>query len=158
VRVLHHRARAAMAAYDASRVVPTRERQQATRRALEALLACVGSGDVEGARRLLAEDVRAESDGGGQYHAAGKPVVGPERVVAFYQRLLELRGPPLTWRIAEINGLPALLSTHAAKGPADAPRSVLAVVPRPDGRIGAVLSVLADRKLAGLAFEDAPAP
>jgi RNA polymerase sigma-70 factor (ECF subfamily) len=84
VKTTHLRARRAMAAYDRARIRPTRELQRETRRALEGFLDCLSRGDVKGIEALLAADVRQLSDGGGEFGAARRPIVGAARVAGFF--------------------------------------------------------------------------
>ncbi|WP_163993840.1 sigma-70 family RNA polymerase sigma factor [Pyxidicoccus caerfyrddinensis] len=151
VKVVHHRARAAMAEYDRARCVPTRALQERTRAALEGFMGALLSGDVAAAEALLSSDVRALTDGGGQVRAAQVPVVGAKRVLTFLQRLMELRGPPVAFEIQMLNGLPALVTVFAdAKDPMYASHAVLRVDVDADGRITRLHSVLTDRKLSGV--------
>jgi RNA polymerase sigma-70 factor (ECF subfamily) len=150
-KVVHHRARAAMAEYDRARCIPTRELQERTRLALEGFLSALLSGDVAAAEALLSSDVRAVTDGGGQVRAARVLVVGAKRVLTFLQRLVELRGPPAAAEIQMLNGLPALVAVYAAaEDPMLASRAVVRIELGEDGRITQVHSVLTDRKLSGL--------
>ncbi|GMU03823.1 sigma-70 family RNA polymerase sigma factor [Corallococcus caeni] len=151
VKVVHHRARAAMASYDQARCIPTRDVQARTRAALEAFLGALVTGDVAAAEALLASDVRALTDGGGKVRAAQVPIVGAQRVVLFLRRLMEMRGPPKAWEVRMLNGLPAVVSVYApGADPLLALRTVIRVDVDANGRIHALHSVLEDRKLAGL--------
>ncbi|AGC41564.1 ECF family RNA polymerase sigma factor [Myxococcus stipitatus DSM 14675] len=151
VKVVHHRARAAMAAYDGARCVPTKELQERTRAALEAFLGALMSRDVAAAQALLADDVRALSDGGGEVRAAQVPLVGPQRVMQFLAKLLLQRGPPTSMELQSLNGLPALAMTFAPdKDPMHATRGVFRVELGADGRIAHIHSVLTTRKLRGV--------
>jgi RNA polymerase sigma-70 factor, ECF subfamily len=69
VKTTHHRARRVMQEYDRARCVPTRALQERTRQALEQFLTCLASQDVSGMERLLAAEVCALSDGGGEVTA-----------------------------------------------------------------------------------------
>jgi len=84
VKTTHHRARKAMAAYDGARVIPTASVRDATRAALAQFLQCLDRNDVRGVEALLAEDVRTLTDGGGEYQAALRPIVGRDKVTRFY--------------------------------------------------------------------------
>ncbi|QRN97109.1 sigma-70 family RNA polymerase sigma factor [Archangium violaceum] len=156
VKVTHHRARQAMETYDRARCVPTRELQERTREALMGFLGALASGDVAAAEALLAEPVRALSDGGGEFHAAKVPVVGVKRVALFFRRLQELRGSPEVMELRMCNGLPALVAEWKESTPHTAPRIVMKVETGPDGRITEVHSVLATRKLANLSESPLP--
>ncbi|AKQ69881.1 RNA polymerase sigma-70 factor, ECF subfamily [Myxococcus hansupus] len=152
VKVVHHRARAAMAAYDSARCVPTRELQARTREALEGFLAALLSGDVAAAEAVLASDVASLTDGGGQVRAAHVPVVGLSRVLLMYRRLMEMRGAPVAVEPRMLNGLPAIVIVYPPpkRDLMLSTRVVMRVDLGADGRITQVHSVLTDRKLAGL--------
>jgi hypothetical protein len=77
-----------MQEYDRARCVPTRALQERTRQALEQFLTCLASQDVSGMERLLAAEVCALSDGGGEFLAALKPVIGRDKVIRFYMKTL----------------------------------------------------------------------
>ena len=91
VKTSHHRARRAMAAYERERRRPTRALQAETRRALDRFVECLARGDTTGMEALLGADVRALSDGGGEFHAARVPIVGPRKVALFYTRIAARR-------------------------------------------------------------------
>jgi RNA polymerase sigma-70 factor (ECF subfamily) len=150
VKTIHLRARKAMAEYDASRVRPTREAQERNRAALEGLLGALLTEDVSQMETLLAADVRAISDGGGQYHAATNVLVGPERVWKFLVGVNKKRPAAIDFEIRMLNGFPALVAHYArTRDPRLAPLVVIRVDVGADGKITAVHSVLADRKLKG---------
>ncbi len=149
VKTTLHRARRAMAAYDATRTRPTRELQERSRRALDEFLASLLAQDARRAERMLARSVRELSDGGGEFRAALKPIVGPERVVRLFLSLtaeIFSGDPPPRAEIRMLNGLPALLVERAG-GPFDAPRMVVRADLDAAGRIREVYSVLASHKL-----------
>ena len=77
VRTIHHRAKRAMASYDDHRAVPTASNQARTRKSLEQFLAFLGACDVSGIERMLAADVRAVSDGDGEFTATTRAILGP---------------------------------------------------------------------------------
>ena len=70
VKTTHHRARKAMAAYEAGHPVPAAAAQAATQQALMQFLTCLERHDVAGVEALLADDVRTTTDGGGEFQAA----------------------------------------------------------------------------------------
>ena len=151
VKVTHHRARAAMAAYDRERCLPTPELQARTRQALEGFLGALVAGDVAAAEALLAEPVRALSDGGGETFAAKVPVVGAQRVALLYRRLHQLGGVAAAVEVRMLNGLPALVARWRDPHPGAPSQVVIRVDLGEDGRVRVVHSILARRKLAGLA-------
>ncbi len=98
---------------------------------------------MAGLERLLADDVTAWADGGGQVSAARRPITGREKVLRY---LLGLGNRPEAAHVraefAEVNGEPAVLLRID--------RALLAVlVPEiHDGRVGAVRTVINPGKLA----------
>jgi RNA polymerase sigma-70 factor (ECF subfamily) len=153
VKTTHHRARHAMAAYDRSRRPPTRDLCAETKRALTELIGAVFAGDTARAEATLSADVRAVTDGGGEFHAARLPVVGREKVARFFARLAARRAPGVVRAdIRTLNGLPALVADFGTGRPGDPPRGVIRIDLGPDGLIRTVHSVLATRKLAAVSF------
>jgi RNA polymerase sigma-70 factor (ECF subfamily) len=152
VRVVHHRARKAMAGYDADRLRPAKALDDAVRSLTERFLACVAARDVDGVAALLAEDALALNDGGGRFAAAGVPVEGREKVARFHVGITK-GGATITgveW--VHVNGLPALWMEFdaASLGPKRAPHML--VLPRPGqgGGLSAVFMVLVPEKLGRL--------
>src|SRR5579864_1978977 len=86
-RTIHHRARRAMETYEARRTRPTALNRQRTSQALKRFLDLLGKADVTGIERMLAADVRAVTDGGGEFAASRQPIVGPARVARLFVRL-----------------------------------------------------------------------
>jgi RNA polymerase sigma factor (sigma-70 family) len=78
------RARQTMREYEAARQTPTRSVQQRTRQSLECFLNCLQEHDMVGLQALLANDVQAVIDAGGDFIAAVRPIVGRERVAHFF--------------------------------------------------------------------------
>jgi RNA polymerase sigma-70 factor (ECF subfamily) len=154
VKTTHLRARRAMASYDHGRRPPSPEADEATRRALQRFLSCLMSGDVAGFESLLARDVRMTSDGGGEFAAALRPVLGRERVTRFYASLaargrsLGLPAPAIDRR--RLNGLPSLVLRFGPLPKPYAPVLVLQCRLDADGRIAEVWNVSASAKLRGL--------
>jgi RNA polymerase sigma-70 factor (ECF subfamily) len=150
-KVTHHRARTRMAGYDRHRCIPTRELQVRTRAALEGLFTALVGGDARGAERLLASEVRAFSDGGGEFYAARVPLVGPARVAKFYTKIATRWGTAVQSVVRMVNGLPALVSRMPVAGGGYAPLVVTRVDLNAAGRIERVHSVLATAKLTAIA-------
>lgn len=151
IKVTHHRARRAMAAYDQRRCVPTRELQANTRAALERFLIALSSADTAAMESLLAADVRHLSDGG-EFPAAHRPVIGRSRVMRLFFGLNRHLGPTAWSIIRELNGLPALLIDFGVRDPRFAPRGIVRLDVDADGRVAVVHAVLASRKLAAVRF------
>lgn len=150
VKTTHHRARAALAAYDRGRCVPTHEAQERARAALERLLGAVGSADVKRIAAMLDEAARLLADGGGRYRTALNSIVGADRVARFLlgiQRFAQAT-PVVSWRM--LNGLPALVVDLPGAVEPNAPRLVFRCDVERGGRIVALHLVLAPEKLRGL--------
>ena len=154
VKTTHRRARQAMEAYEASREVPTPARQGRAAATLQRFLKCLSAHDVAGVESLLAEDVRTYSDGGGEFRAALRTIVGRDKVVRFFVALTGYATPDRV-DLVQVNGLPAVHMTLPAEPPF-APRAVLQVHTDDEGRIRDVYVVLATRKLAALERQGAP--
>jgi RNA polymerase sigma-70 factor (ECF subfamily) len=152
VKTTHHRARRAMAAYDRTRQPPTRSLQERTRAALERFMLAIATDDGAAIAGLLAPDVRAVSDGGGEFHAARVPVVGAAKVAKFFRRLNARRVPGERSAVRMLNGLPAIVFEFATGRPGDPPRGTFHVDLDADGRIRAIHSVLVTRKLGAVRF------
>jgi RNA polymerase sigma-70 factor (ECF subfamily) len=139
-RQLYGRARAHLPA-DRDRVVPGRD---AHLRLLAEFLAATRSGDLDGLRALLHEDVVVWADGGGRVRAALKPVRGADRVARLFVGLAKKCPRDLAEaRVARINGCPGLViriagAVHSVSIEVDA------------GRIRNVYDVANPEKLAHL--------
>ncbi len=152
VKTTHHRARRAMAAYDRTRQPPTRTMQERTRAALERFMRAIAAEDGAAIAGLLAPDVRAISDAGGEFHAARVAVVGAAKVARFFQRLNGRRAPGERSTLRMLNGLPAIAFEFATGRPGDPPRGTFHVELDADGRIRTIQNVLVTRKLTRVAF------
>ena len=153
VKTTHHRARAAMAAYDRTRVPPGADRTSATQEMLARFMVALREGRPRDVESLLASDVRAVNDGGGEFIAARKPVVGREKVARFYHKITRVSGSGsdnARVRFALLNGLPGLVIDTPDAPPGIARRFVTMLELDASGRIRRVYNVLATRKLAAL--------
>jgi len=157
VKVIHHRARAAMGAYERARLRPTADAKERHRVALERFLSALVSGDVPAVEAMLADSVVHLSDGGSEYYAAKVPVLGRKRVAAFMLRLTELRGPVDRGELRDLNALPALHAAYDYAKPKVAPRFTLQIQLDTEGKISAIYSVLSTRKLTQLLHPTGPA-
>ncbi|QAY71034.1 RNA polymerase sigma factor SigJ [Xylanimonas protaetiae] len=113
-RQLARRARLALAAdRPADRAAAPPERR---RELLEAFVAAAHEGRVADLERLLARDVVMRNDGGGKVHAARKPVVGIEAVLAVLEHAFARWWPAdaVAMEVADLNGAPAVRITDRA--------------------------------------------
>jgi RNA polymerase sigma-70 factor (ECF subfamily) len=151
VRVLHHRARKAMAGYDATRVPPNAERSQRTLEVMARFMASWGARDVPAMEALLAEDIVTLNDTNGRYPAAGVPVVGRNKVARFHMGIADLRQRLPRVEVRRLNGVPAIVATYDPP-PNDrfAPAFVTMADVDADGRLRRIYAVLAPEKLARL--------
>jgi RNA polymerase sigma factor (sigma-70 family) len=152
VKTTHHRARRAMAGYDAHRRPPTHELQEATRQALSRLMEALLHGDSGTIEAVLAPDVTTLTDGAGEFHAARKPLVGRQRVALFYRRLAEQRAPDQRLAVSMLNGLPALVCDFGTLKTGYARRGVIRVDVGDDGLVHCVHAVVTTRKLTAVRF------
>jgi RNA polymerase sigma-70 factor (ECF subfamily) len=151
VKTTHHRARRAMEAYDRRRCRPDAELTARTRAALVRFLGAVRAGDASAVEAMLAADVVALTDGGGEFVAARVPLVGARRVAHTYVRLAAQReGSPLRHELRLLNGLPTLVIEDAGPPARWAPRWIIQVEIGDDDLIRAVHSVLTSAKLGAL--------
>ena len=148
VRQLQHRARKALERYDRERMPPTEALRERAREAMEGFLTALATGDVEGAKKWLADDVQVLNDGGGVYVAAMVPLVGPSRATLFFSRLMQLRGAPTSAEVVRVNGSWALDASFEVKLQREPPRGVTQVQLDAAGKIAVIYSVVAPRKLA----------
>ncbi len=157
VKVSHHRARKLLETYDRERVPPSPALGEATQLALVRFLTALMNDDVEGMAAVMREDVVLRNDGGGEFSAARKPVVGRDRVITFH-RNVRRDGVPYAARPTLLNGLPAVLAHYAdvPGAPRLAPRFAVLVGVDAEGRIRTIDGVLATGKLAHLAFPELP--
>jgi RNA polymerase sigma-70 factor (ECF subfamily) len=153
VRVLHHRARRALRAYDEAPCRPEQRLAKRTRRALEQLVQLLYAGDVAGLEALLCEDVSTTTDAGGEFNALRGVRTGRVGVLRFHLRFVQRRGAGARVAPCAVNGLPALAITFAHAGPRQAPRVLVRCEVDVAGRIRAIHSVLATRKLRRVEFE-----
>lgn len=152
VKVLHHRARKAMAAYDASHLrVSIEDARGRAATTLERLATALAVGDVAALEALFTEDAVAIADGAGELNANPRPVRGRSKIARFLLGLRRIHRD-MHARVATINGLPALaaISPHAeGRVPR---RIVMAVDVAHDGSIGALLTVVAPAKLGDITW------
>jgi len=149
VKTSHHRARRAMETYERDRRRPTRALQEETRQALDRFVACLARGDAAAMEALLGADVRAMSDGGGEFHAARVPIVGPRKVALFYTRIAARRAVAHS-EVRILNGLPGLVVEFADAPVREARRIVVHLDVAPDGRIVRLDTVLASCKMTAI--------
>jgi len=152
VKTTHHRARRAMQAYDRHRRPPTRRLQEQTRDALRRFVTALAGQDIGAVEALLAEGVRAVSDGAGEFFAARVPVNGPQRVARFHWNISQRRAGGSRAAVRLVNGLPALVAEFHDRKRGEPPRAVLWCETDDSGRITRVYTVVASRKLTAVRF------
>jgi RNA polymerase sigma-70 factor, ECF subfamily len=158
VKTTHHRARRGMETYDRKRCRPSPDLTARTRAVLLRFLHAMQSQDVAAVEDLLAADVVALSDGGGDFQAVRRPLIGAHRVAVAYVRLGAQRSAAaLRHDIRQLNGLPALVVEDTGPPSRWAPRWMLQIEIDEDDRIRAIHAVLAPAKLSALEPIERPA-
>lgn len=147
VKTTHHRARRALSPYEQNRCRPTAELVARSTVALQRFLTSLMTDDVAAVEAQLAEGVVSLNDGGGEYFAARRPVVGADRVARFNVGIKKHSAGVTRWEIRILNGLPALVAERDGTSAKEAPRFVMRVDIDGSGRITAVHTVLAPGKL-----------
>ena len=147
VRTTHSRARRAMKGYEDDRLI-RRDWDRAVQ-ALDRFLACVADGDVAGVEAWLAADVRALTDGGGEFHVNVQPVVGRTSVAALFIGLARRSSSVLRIAAHVLNGQPAYVIERTPT-PGFAPRLVLTADFDASGRLTQLYTVVASRKLTAV--------
>jgi RNA polymerase sigma-70 factor (ECF subfamily) len=117
---------------------------------LQRFMAALQRDDMTTLETLLADDVRSVSDGG-EYAAGQRPVVGRQRVARLFRGLMRKGGHGAGGTVRMLNGLPALVLVFAPPHRRWAPRGVVRCDLDDEGRIRALHTVLASRKLTALA-------
>lgn len=154
VRVILHRARAALARYDHRRQPPSAEGDDRHQQALAQLMAAWLSGDAERLAACVAHDVRVSSDGAGRYRAATRPIEGADRVVRFMLGLLRHSPGPPRSELRWLNARPAIVSRLVTAHPRDAPRVCMTIDVNEQGQVVEVHIVSAPDKLGDVRFAD----
>ncbi len=150
VKTTLHRARGALADYDARSRLPSGERVRRTREVLERLLAALAVRDVDAIEALLSQKITALSDGGGRFYAARVPVLGVEKVAKLFSRVAPEATENISVDITLLNGLPAVVLSRP-EAPEDwATFSTLAIDLDEEGLIVNTYSTLAPDKLYGV--------
>ena len=149
VKTTHHRGRRTMARYDRQRRPSMRTLQEATQRTLYEFLQRLQANDVAGVEALLARDVKATADAGGEFRSALRTIVGSDKVTRFFFGTARFR-ERYTVQPMVLNGLPAVVVDVRSQQPRVAPRSTVQIELDADGRIAHIYSVSATRKLTAL--------
>jgi RNA polymerase sigma-70 factor, ECF subfamily len=145
-RQLHHRGRERLAA-DRTRFSADPDEHA---RLLEAFLTAAATGDLDGLRSILHDDVTAWSDGGGKVRAALRPVIGADKVASMLIGLTR-QSPIRDVQIIDVNGrLGAMLISDA--------HPIFLTLQVVDGRIAALYGVGNPDKLTRLRAGAVPAP
>ncbi len=108
-KVILHRSRKAMSAYEKKRARKRANLPEMTKNALERFLFCLSNRDIEGLEQLLTEDVTSVSDGGGEVYAAMKPIYGRRNVLRLIFGLAKKFAATQRFSFTTLNGLPAVM-------------------------------------------------
>jgi RNA polymerase sigma-70 factor, ECF subfamily len=149
VKTTHHRARRAMAVYNAARRPPSSAGHASGQKALTQFLRALQQHDVGAIETLLAEEVRTTTDGGGQFRSALRPIVGREKVMRFYLAVA-VNAAEAAVRQAALNGAPSVVVDIPSPPPGIAPRFTLTIELNREGKIAHLYVVSATSKLAAI--------
>lgn len=147
VKVSHHRARRALEPYERERCRPSPALVARSAEALGRFLQMVATADVAAVEALLARDVRVTNDGGGEFLAARRPILGASRAARFFLGIARYATEGMRREPRILNGLPALVIEPTLWHERLAPRYVLRCEIDGEGRITALHTILATRKL-----------
>jgi RNA polymerase sigma-70 factor (ECF subfamily) len=147
VKTTHHRARRAMEEYDRRRMIPTSDVQQAARTALVEFMRRLKNHDVAGIEAMLAEDVKTMTDGGGEFRAALRPIVGRDKVARFYLAVVE---DNVIGHARHLNGMPGFVFDVPSPREHGASKYAVSIALNRDGRISEIYVVSASRKLSAI--------
>jgi len=148
VRIIHMRARRAMEAYEQRRTAPTPAVRARTNDALRRFVELLTKGDVHAIEQMLAADVKAVTDGGGEFTASRIPIVGAVHVARFFARLAASRTGRVDLEIRAINGQAAAVFEFPQARGRRAPRLVLSIDLDADQSIANVWVIASSAKLA----------
>lgn len=151
VRVILHRARKQL---EQARGLerPHSEIDARIQAAIERFMTAIVNRDTDTLEQLLAEDVRAINDAGGEFLAARRIVEGRERVMALFRGIHGGGAPPRWFEFRSINGEPGLVVRFEDSERRTASGVVFRVELDQHARIREVQVVLATRKLVGVDF------
>jgi len=150
VKVIHHRARRAMDDYDRTSLPMSEELEASTRVALERFLTALLTEDIAAAADCITKGARLLSDGGGEYRAALRPVLGADRIQRFFFGLQRKLGAKVRFAVRTLNGLPAVVAEYETPVPGWGPRFVMRCDVDANGAIREVHIVVASAKLTGV--------
>jgi RNA polymerase sigma-70 factor (ECF subfamily) len=148
VRTIHHRARRAIESYERRRFQPTPGNRARADEALRRFLSLLSAGDVRGIERMLAADVNAVTDGGGEFTASLHPIAGAARVARFFARLAASRPGRIAASIRSINHLPTAWFVFESPRGRRPPRLMLGIDLDAAGLISNVRVIASATKLA----------
>jgi RNA polymerase sigma-70 factor, ECF subfamily len=111
IRQLLHRAREHVKAGKPRFTASADDQQQM----LITFLQTCAEGNLAGLTSLLSAQAVALSDGGGKVRAALNPVVGADRVARLLLGLAKKGGPPMTFELRELNGVPSVVGLVEGK-------------------------------------------
>lgn len=145
IKVVLHRARRSMLAYDATRLADSAGQDARTKMALVRLMTALATGDVNAMASLLHDDVVMLNDGGGEFFAARKPVRGKKAVTTFFRKTrpkTAVQARPL-----EFNGMPGVFTAYEPSKTGLPPRAAIALDVDDNGLVVRIYAVVASKKL-----------
>jgi RNA polymerase sigma-70 factor (ECF subfamily) len=151
VRVILHRARAALQAFDEQRRPLAADALLRHEAVLGQLVAALAAGDLAEIEALLAEQARTVQDGGGEFKAALRTVSGRNNVARFFVGVRRFYPEGArSMEMLRLNGSPALLLELNSSTSVRARRQVIRLELDAQDRILEIQLILASRKLTHL--------
>jgi RNA polymerase sigma-70 factor (ECF subfamily) len=150
VKLAHLRGRRALSRKKAIEVEVPRASSSEARQALSVFLPALAQGDRATVERMLRRDVLLLNDGAGEFFAARVPIVGAVKAATFL--LHTTRRPLLFFRPISCNGLEGAIVEVKTTRDKEPPRAVSLFDVGTDGLISAIYTVVATRKLSGVAW------
>jgi RNA polymerase sigma-70 factor (ECF subfamily) len=152
VRVILHRSRKLVdqAATRPRSELAERLHDEQVRGTIERFMSAIAAGDGDALARILAQDVRALTDAGGEFLAARKVVQSRKSVTSLMLGLAKFQ--PTRVELRQVNGEPALLLELPPTPLRTARRGLLRIEIDDAGCIRELQGVFATRKLAGVHF------
>lgn len=150
VKVIAHRVHSRMKTWEdtqrRSLAVPHERVVDAMRR----FFGAVAAGDRAAAEATLAEDVCLLSDGGGEYFAARKPVLGVAKVAGFNLKIASAYPMPSSFELRTLGGVPSMVLHRPGAPEGVSPRSCVQMQLDDAGLIHRIYILLTARKVGSM--------
>lgn len=147
VKVTAHRARQRMGDWEQEQRRHLDVPHERVVEAMRGFFMAVMMGDRAKAESMLAADVLMLNDGGGEFFAARKPVIGAAKVAGFYVKISSTTPPATKVEEVLLSGRPAVVIERAGASGSVAPRAVVMGDVDVNGLIQRIYTLIATPKL-----------